>query len=116
LFQNLISNDIKFHGTQPPRVHVSAERLSPTPVTSSAPAAAGWVLAVRDSGIGFDMQYADRIFRLFQRLHGRGVYPGTGVGLALCKKIVEHHRGRIWAESQLGMGATFYFTIAERGA
>ena len=116
LFQNLVSNAIKFHGTQSPRVHVSAERLSPTPVTSSAPSAAVWVFAVRDSGIGFDMQYADRIFRLFQRLHGRGMYPGTGVGLALCKKIVERHRGRIWAESQPGMGATFYFTIAERGA
>jgi light-regulated signal transduction histidine kinase (bacteriophytochrome) len=114
LFQNLLSNAIKFHGRQPPRVHVSAERLAPTPATSSAPAAAVWVFAVRDSGIGFDMQYADRTFRIFQRLHGRGVYPGTGVGLAMCKKIVEHHRGRIWAESQPGMGATFYFTIAER--
>jgi signal transduction histidine kinase len=102
LLQNLLSNALKFRGDQPPRVHVSAKQQDQ-----------GWVFAVRDNGIGLDSQYADRIFVLFQRLHGVGTYPGTGIGLALCKKIVERHGGHIWVESQPGHGATFFFTLPQ---
>lgn len=100
LFQNLISNAIKFHGDQPPRVHLSATQQENE-----------WVFAVRDNGIGIDPQYADRIFVIFQRLHTPAEYPGTGIGLALCKKIVERHGGRIWVDSHPGQGAMFYFTL-----
>lgn len=100
VLQNLIGNAIKFHGEEPPHVHVTAERQ-----------AEQWVIAVRDNGIGIDPQHAERIFAVFQRLHTRIEYPGTGIGLAICKKIVERHGGTIWVESELGKGATFYFTL-----
>ena len=104
LLQNLIGNAVKFHGQEPPRVHVSAERKYNV-----------WVFSVRDNGIGIDSQHAQGIFEIFRRLHTREEYPGTGMGLAICKKIVERHDGRIWVQSQPGEGSTFYFTIQVTG-
>lgn len=101
VFQSLLSNAIKFRRPgEKPRIHVGAERQN-----------GQWRIWVRDYGIGFDLKYAEKIFQAFQRLHPAGKYPGTGVGLAICKRIVEAHGGRIWAESQPGAGATFHFTL-----
>jgi light-regulated signal transduction histidine kinase (bacteriophytochrome) len=100
LFQNLIGNALKFRGSEPPHIHISARREANT-----------WVISVRDNGIGIEPQYYERIFVIFQRLHTRKEYPGTGMGLALCKRIVERHGGRIWVESELGKGTTFSFTL-----
>ncbi len=100
LFQNLISNGIKFRGDQPPRIHISARQEG-----------GEWVICVQDNGIGFAPQYVGQIFEVFKRLHTKEAYPGTGIGLAICKKIVERHGGRIWAESEPGRGSKFYFTI-----
>ena len=100
LFQNLIGNAVKFHGQEPPQVHISAKLQD-----------GDWVFAVRDNGIGIAPEQQERIFLIFQRLHHRSEYAGTGIGLALCQRIVERHGGRIWIESELGKGSTFFFTI-----
>lgn len=102
LFQNLLSNAIKFRDEEPPRIHVSAERSTD-----------GWTIAVKDNGIGIDPAYADHVFTIFQRLHDEEEIPGTGIGLAVCRKIVERHGGRIWVESEPGEGTTFKFTLPE---
>jgi signal transduction histidine kinase len=100
LFQNLLSNAVKFRGDAPPKVHIGVERQG-----------ADWEFTVRDNGIGIAEQDFDRVFIVFQRLHSREKYPGTGIGLAVCKKIVERHGGRIRVESKLGKGTVFHFTI-----
>lgn len=100
LFQHLIANAVKFQGEHPPRVHIASSQQD-----------ANWRIAVSDNGIGIEPQYFDKIFLIFQRLHSREQYPGTGMGLALCKKIIDNHGGRIWLESTPGKGSTFYFSL-----
>jgi len=100
LLQNLISNAIKFRSEEPPHIHISGEVKADK-----------WIFSVSDNGIGMDSKYFDRIFIIFQRLHKKSEYRGTGIGLAVCKKIIERHKGKIWVESEVGKGSTFYFSI-----
>ncbi len=100
VFQNMILNGIKFHGEETPKIHIAAEKK-----------ASEWIFSVQYKGIGINPQYSEKIFEVFKRLHTRGKYPGTGIGLAICKKIVERAGGRILVESELGKGSTFYFTL-----
>ena len=112
LFQNLLSNAIKFTpADQPPRIHVEANECDrselPLGLRPNNPAQRFHQITISDQGIGFDPKYLDRIFQVFQRLHGRDKYPGTGIGLAICEKVVTNHGGIITASSQVGQGATF---------
>jgi signal transduction histidine kinase len=100
LFQNLIDNALKFRRDEPPRIHISS-KLEGEKV----------IISVRDNGIGINEKFNNRVFTIFQRLHNREEYPGTGIGLAVCKRIIERHGGRIWLESEEGKGTTFYFTL-----
>jgi light-regulated signal transduction histidine kinase (bacteriophytochrome) len=103
LFQNLVGNAIKYRNEEPPRIHVSARRGERS----------AWVFSVRDNGMGIDPRYFEKIFGMFQRLHKREEFAGTGIGLAICRKIVERLGGSISVESEPGRGSTFRFTLAE---
>jgi light-regulated signal transduction histidine kinase (bacteriophytochrome) len=103
LYQNLFGNALKFRGPGVPRIHVSAAERD-----------ADWQFTIADNGIGIEPQYFERIFMLFQRLHTMGDYPGTGIGLAICKKVVERHGGRIWVSSTPGEGSQFHFTLPKK--
>ena len=103
LFQNLISNAIKFKGDDPPKIHISAQKKDLL-----------WEFRVEDNGIGIESGYEEKVFIIFQRLHTRREYPGSGIGLSLCKRIVQRHGGKIWFESEPGNSTVFYFTLREK--
>jgi signal transduction histidine kinase len=112
LFQNLLTNAIKFKQEDvPPKISIKSRSLKPEEIDLPNPVTDPYEITVTDNGIGFDEKYLDRIFNIFQRLHGRNQYPGTGIGLAICRKIVENHQGDIYATSQEGKGATFYVIL-----
>jgi light-regulated signal transduction histidine kinase (bacteriophytochrome) len=102
VLQNLIGNALKYRSQDPPRIHVSASKRG-----------AAWCFSVRDNGIGIDPKYKEKIFGVFKRLHHDQKYGGTGIGLAICQRVVERYGGRIWVESEPGKGATFYFTVPQ---
>ncbi|MEH2077000.1 MAG: GAF domain-containing protein [Nostoc sp.] len=117
VFQNLIGNAIKFCQNKQPQIHIGVAKPNANldgESLNSIPSVDEWLFSICDNGIGLESQYAERIFIIFQRLHGRDKYPGTGIGLAICKKIIERHGGRIWVESKPSQGSTFYFTIPDR--
>ena len=116
LLQNLVGNAIKYRGDQPPKVHLNARPMAVDAIerlnyATSARHQTIWQFGVEDNGIGIDPKYAERIFVIFQRLHARDAYEGTGIGLALCKKIVQMHHGKIWVESRAEGGSRFCFTL-----
>ena len=103
VFQNLIGNALKFRSEESPRVHISAKKDN-----------GEWIFSVKDNGLGIEPQYHDRVFQIFQRLHPKEKYSGTGIGLSICKKIGSNYGGKIWIESECGKGSTFYFTIPHK--
>jgi light-regulated signal transduction histidine kinase (bacteriophytochrome) len=100
LFQNYISNAIKFRREEPPKIHIGAKMVNNE-----------WVFSIKDNGIGIEAKYFDRLYNIFYRLHTKEEYPGTGIGLPICKKIVQRYGGKVWVESEVGKGSTFFFTI-----
>jgi len=105
LFQNFISNAIKFRREVTPKIHIGVKKIE-----------IGWLFSIKDNGIGIESQYFDRIYNIFYRLHTKEEYPGTGIGLPICKKIVQRYGGQIWIESEIGKGSTFFFTISMKNA
>ena len=100
VFQNLLSNAIKFRGENEPVIEIKAKREGDE-----------WIISVKDNGIGINPEHKEQIFEVFKRLHTREDYPGTGIGLSICQKIIIRHGGRLWVESESGKGSTFYFTL-----
>lgn len=131
VFQNLIGNAIKYRSEEPPRIHISAQQVTDFTVSDEGVYIPGfeipanlpvsgvkdaWLFSVKDNGIGIDLKYKDRLFVVFQRLHSAEKYAGTGIGLAICRRIIERHGGRIWFDSKPGKGSTFYFILPQRRA
>lgn len=114
LLQNLIGNALKYRREEAPSIHVFARPIEPGSRLPPTAPAEGWIIGVKDNGIGIDARYHDKVFQLFQRLHGRGRHPGNGLGLALGRRIVERHGGAIWVESAVGAGSTFFFALPIR--